>query len=101
MCRIQLVKGKDRPKLGNGMWAFPTTWENKGYTKTVELLLDMTAPIHRKGKVVTGDSGFCVAESAMALHEKGVYGQFLIKKGGTGRSMSRGTSLMPTGEAPR
>ena len=75
-----MVKGKDRPKLGNGMWAFPTTWENKGYTKTVELLLDMTAPIHRKGKVVTGDSGFCVAESAMALHEKGVYGQFLIKK---------------------
>jgi len=30
--------------------------------------------------VVTGDSGFCVAESVTALHEKGVYGQFLIKK---------------------
>ncbi len=46
----------------------------------VELLLNMTEPLHRTGKVVTGDSGFCVAEGMMALHEKGVYGQFLIKK---------------------
>ena len=38
------------------------------------------APIHRTGKVVTGDSGFCVAEGVTALHKKGVYGQFLIKK---------------------
>jgi hypothetical protein len=30
--------------------------------------------------VVTGDSGFCVAEGVTALHAKGVYGQFLIKK---------------------
>jgi len=80
MWRIRLVEGKDRPKLENGRWAFPTTWENEGYSKTVELLLDMTAPIHRTGKVVTGDSGFCVAEGVMALHAKGVYGQFLIKK---------------------
>ena len=40
----------------------------------------MTVPIHRTGKVVMGDSGFCVAEGVMALHEKGVYGQFFIKK---------------------
>jgi hypothetical protein len=51
-------------------------WENK----------DGRAParhdgaIHRTGKVVTGDSGFCVAVGVMALHEKGMYGQFLIKK---------------------
>ncbi len=32
------------------------------------------------GKVVTGDSGFCLAEGAMTLHKKGVYTQFLIKK---------------------
>jgi hypothetical protein len=84
MWRVRLVEGKDRPKLGNGprsgRWAFPTKWENEGYTKTVELLLDMTEPIHRTGKVVTGDSGFCVAEGVMALDAKGVYGQFLIKK---------------------
>jgi hypothetical protein len=82
MWRVRLVEGKDRPKLGNGRWAFPTQWERneEGKSKTVELLLDMTAPIHRTGKVVTGDSGFCVAAGVTALHEKGVYGQFLIKK---------------------
>ena len=80
MWRVRLVEGKDRPKLANGRWAFPTKWEDKGYTKTVELLLDMTAPIHRTGKVVTGDSGFCVTEGVTALHDRGVYGQFLIKK---------------------
>ena len=80
MWRVRLVEGKDRPKLANGRWAFPTKWEDEGYTKTVELLLDMTAPIHRTGKVVTGDSGFCVTEGVTALHDRGVYGQFLIKK---------------------
>ena len=43
-------------------------------------LLDMTEPIHRMGKVVTGDSGFCVAEGMKALQEKRVYDQFLMKK---------------------
>jgi hypothetical protein len=81
MWRIRLVEGKDRPKLGNGRWVYPTTWENKGYTKTVELLLDVTVPIRRTGKVVTGDSGFCVAEGVTALYKKEGYGQVLIKKG--------------------
>jgi hypothetical protein len=67
MWRVQLVEGKDWPKLANGRWAFPTQWENEGKTKTVELLLDMTALIHRSGKVVTGDSGFCVAAGVTAL----------------------------------
>ncbi len=80
MWRVRLVEGKDWPKLANGRWAFPTKWEDEGYTKTVKLLLDMTAPIHRTGKVVTGDSGFCVTEGVTALHDRGVYGQFLIKK---------------------
>jgi hypothetical protein len=40
----------------------------------------MTVRIHWMGKLVTGDSGFCVVEGVTALHEKGVYGQFLIKK---------------------
>ncbi len=74
MWRVRLVKGKDRPKLANGRWAFPTKWEDKGYTKMAE------APIHRTGKVVTWNSGFCVTEGVTALHDRGVYGQFLIKK---------------------
>ncbi len=37
-------------------------------------------PIHWTGKVVMGDSGFCVTAGVKSLQEKGVYGQFLIKK---------------------
>jgi hypothetical protein len=54
--------------------------EQRGYNKMVDLLLDMTEPIHRKGKVVTGDSGFYVTWGVMALHTHGLFGQFLIKK---------------------
>ncbi len=77
---IRLVEGKDRPKLPSGQWAFPSKRERKGYDKTVELLLDMTESIHRTGKIVTGDSGFCVTARVTALHAHGVFGQFLIKK---------------------
>ncbi len=49
MWRIRLVEGKDRPKLANRQWAFPSTWERQGYTKTIDLLLDMMEPIHRMG----------------------------------------------------
>ncbi len=80
MWRIHLVEGKDRPKLPNGQFAFPSKWEKKGYNKTVDLLLDMMEPIHRTGNVVTGDSRFCVTAGEMALHTHGVFGQFLIKK---------------------
>jgi hypothetical protein len=68
MWRICLVEGKDRPKRPNGQFAFPSKWEKKGYNKTVSLLLNMTEPIHRTGKVVTGDSGFCVTAGVTALH---------------------------------
>ncbi len=80
MWRICLVEGKDRPKLPSGQWAFPSKWERKGYDKTVELLLDMTEPIHRTGTIVTGNSGFCMTAGVTALHAHGVFGQFLIKK---------------------
>ncbi len=80
MWRICLVEGKDRPKLPNGLWAFPSKFEQKGYNKTADLLLDMTEPIHRTGKVVMGDSGFCITAGVMALHAHGVFGQFLIKE---------------------
>ena len=42
----------------------------------------MTKPIHNMGKVVTTDSGFCVAAGILALHGHGVYDQALIKKHG-------------------
>ena len=45
-------------------------------------MLYMTEPIHHTGKVVTMDSGFCVAAGILALHQMGVYGQALIKKWG-------------------
>ncbi len=80
MWRICLVEGKDRPKLPNGQVAFPTKWEQKGYDKTVDLLLDLMEPIHRTEKVVTGNSGFCITSGVIALHAHGVFGQFLIKK---------------------
>jgi hypothetical protein len=60
MWHICLVEGKFRPKLPNGLWAFPLKFKQKGYNKMVDLLLDMMEPIHRMGKVVTGDSGFCI-----------------------------------------
>ncbi len=46
----------------------------------VKLLLNMMEPIHGTGKVVMGDSGFCVALGMMALHAKVVFWQLLIKK---------------------
>ena len=77
---VKLVEGKDQPKLPNGQWAFPLKWEREGYSKTVNLLLEMTEPLHGSGKVVTGDSGFCVTKGVTALHQKGVFFQSLIKK---------------------
>ena len=80
MWRIKLVEGKDRPKLPNGQFAFPGEFEKKGYDKTVNLLLEMTKPLHGTGKVVTGDSGFCITTGMIALAKHGVHSQFLIKK---------------------
>ena len=80
MWRVKIVEGKDRPKRADGTYAFASQFEKKGYPPTVSLLLEMTEPIHRTGKVVTGDSGFCVAQGVLALDNHGVYSQFLIKK---------------------
>ena len=67
--------------MPNGTWAFLMMWEKEeGYTKMVKLLLNMMEPIHGTGKVVMGDSGFCVALGMMALHAKVVFWQLLIKK---------------------
>jgi hypothetical protein len=82
MWQIKIVEGKDRPKLPNGKPAFESQWEGK-YPKApmVVTLMEITKPIHRTGKIVTGDSGFCVTQGVMALHDAGVFRQFLIKKG--------------------
>ena len=80
MWRIKIIRGKDCLKEASGTWAFPSKYKTKGYSKTVDLLLDMTEPIHGTGKIVTGDSGFCVAVGVTALQKHGVHGQFLIKK---------------------
>ena len=51
-----------------------------GYTKTVTLLLEMMEPIHGSGKIVTGDSGFCMTWGVLALDKLGMKVQFLVKK---------------------
>ncbi len=58
----------------------PDKWETKGCSNTIELLMGMAEPLHHMGKVVTGDSGFRVAQGVTVLHQHGVHGQFLIKK---------------------
>ncbi len=80
MWRIKIQEGKDRLKDQNNNPLYPTEFEN--YTKTSALMLYMTKPIHNTGKIVTMDSGFCVAAGILALHHVGVYGQALIKKRG-------------------
>jgi hypothetical protein len=80
MWRIRLQEGKDRPKLSSGRWAFPSKYASE--TKTGELMLFMTEPIHNTGKVLCMDSGFCVKTGIIALHKKGGSGQSLIKKQG-------------------
>ena len=80
MWRIKIVEGKDRPKKANGNWALLSKYERVEHLKTINLLLDMTKPIHHTRKVDTGDSGFCVVMGVMALQKFGVHGQFLIKK---------------------
>jgi hypothetical protein len=78
MWRIKLQEGKDRPKKADGTWAFPSQFESE--SKTVKLMLEMTEPIHGTGMIFTMDSAFCVSAGILALHDKGVYDQALIKK---------------------
>jgi hypothetical protein len=50
---------------------FPT--EFPGYTKTTTTMLKMTKLIYGKGKVVVGDSGFCVREEVVECHKRGLW----------------------------
>ncbi len=80
--RVELVEGKDWPKLANGAWAFPCKYEVAGQSKTAALMLQITKPNHGKGNVVTMGSGFCMMTLILALHRHGVFSQALIKKQG-------------------
>ena len=74
MWGFKIVEGKDHQKKADRTWAFPSKYEIMGYSKTINLLLDMTKPIHRTGKVVMGNRGFCVAMGVMALQKFGIHG---------------------------
>ncbi|KAL7477985.1 hypothetical protein ACHAW6_003774, partial [Cyclotella cf. meneghiniana] len=63
----EIIEGKDCPKKKNGKWAFPGKFEEVSNMKTSALMLRMTKPIHGQGKVVTMDSGLCMAAGIIAL----------------------------------
>jgi len=77
MFRVELMEGKDRPvELG------PKEFEDRG--KTIGLMVRMSRNLWNTGKVVTMDSGFSVSKGILAMREKGVFGQALIKPRGRG-----------------
>ncbi len=53
-----------------------------GFGKTTTTMLELTKPIHGKGKVVVGDSGSCVQEGVIECHKRGVWFQAYVKKHG-------------------
>jgi hypothetical protein len=77
--RIKLVEGKDRPKKEDGWtWAYPSEYDR--LPATAKTMMTMTKPIHGQGKVVVGDSGFCVRDGVIACHRAGVFFQAYVKK---------------------
>jgi hypothetical protein len=56
MWRVKLQEGKDRPTKADGSPAFPLKYES--YSKTANLMLEMTENIHGTGKIVSMDSVF-------------------------------------------
>ena len=73
MYAIELVEGKDCPSQ-----AGPMKYEEK--SKTVGLMCHLTLAIHRTGKVVVMDSGFCVLDKLLELKKLDVCGSAVIKK---------------------
>ncbi len=71
------MEGKDRPpQLGRK--------EFEELRKMVGLMLQMSKNLWNTGKVVTMDSGFSVSKGILAMREKGVFGQALVKPRGRG-----------------
>lgn len=65
-----MMEGKDCPKKADRCWAFPSEFPAR-LGKTLTTMLELTQPIHGKGKVVVGDSGFCVREGVNECHKRG------------------------------
>ena len=71
--QVELREGQDHLQhLGNK--------ENDDKGKTVGTLLHVTQPIHRAGRVVVLDSGFCVLQGSVESKKVGVFAHALIKK---------------------
>jgi hypothetical protein len=78
---VKLIEGKDRPKKTNGSWAFSSEFP-AGLGKMMMTMLEMLKPIHGKGEVVVGDSGFCVWEGLIECHKRGIWFQAYVTKPG-------------------
>ena len=48
----------------------------------MKTMLEMTKPLYGTGKVVVGDSSFCIRDGVIACHLKGVKVQAYVKKRG-------------------
>ncbi len=71
--RLEIQEGKDRPAhLGKRKY--------EEFGATVGTMMRMCEPIFGSAKIVTMDSGFCVAKGITKLAENGVFGQALVKK---------------------
>jgi hypothetical protein len=78
MWKVKLVEEMDWLRKAYGSWAFPSEFEQM--PKTAKTMVEMTKPIHSQGKVVIGDSGFCVQDRVVACHQRGVFFQAYVKK---------------------
>lgn len=75
---LKIVEGKDQPKKLNGTWAFPSEFE--GHNAMTKKMLEMCKPLFGTNKVVIGNSGFCMWEGVVELHQHGVFLQVCVKK---------------------
>jgi len=67
--RIKLVNGKDRPKKADGQtWAIPMEYDSMAGATAKTMMMMMTKPIHGEGKIIIGDSGFCVRDEVLTCH---------------------------------
>ena len=66
-------------KADSWTWAIPMEYDSMAGA-TAKTMMMMTKPIHGQGKIVIGDSGFCVRDGVLACHRAGVFFQAYIKK---------------------
>ena len=65
------------------MWVHLMEYESM--LAMAKMMMSMTKPIHVQGKIIIGDSGFCVQDGVLASHQAGVFFQAYIKNGRCGR----------------